>query len=119
MSHYGCEPTTYRMRGGHTNQLLKPSQSGFIKLDHNIWYYASIIVKPYRYELVICINKKTLVNHVFELKLIVLFFRFLFQVLNTLAVDPGRVWKGVWRWYHEDMLDCCVPLQVMCHCIMI
>ena len=27
------------------------------------------------------------------------------------AVDPGRVWKGPWRWYHENMLDCCVPLS--------
>eukprot|EP00658_Telonema_sp_P-2_P020794 TRINITY_DN18243_c0_g1_i1.p1 TRINITY_DN18243_c0_g1~~TRINITY_DN18243_c0_g1_i1.p1 ORF type:complete len:385 (-),score=100.64 TRINITY_DN18243_c0_g1_i1:179-1333(-) len=33
------------------------------------------------------------------------------MALNTLAVDPGRVWKGVWRWYHEDMLDCCKPLD--------
>lgn len=32
-------------------------------------------------------------------------------VLNTLGVDPHRVWKGVWRWYHEDMLECCVPLE--------
>lgn len=30
--------------------------------------------------------------------------------LNALQVDPGRVWKGRWRWYHETMLDCCVPL---------
>ncbi len=21
------------------------------------------------------------------------------------------MWKGVWRWYHEDMLDCCVSLD--------
>ncbi len=31
--------------------------------------------------------------------------------LNALSVDPGRVWKGVWRWYHESMLDCCVSLE--------
>ena len=35
------------------------------------------------------------------------------MVLNTLAVDPGRVWKGIWRWYHEDMMDCCVPLELV------
>uniref|UniRef100_H2ZEH9 glutathione gamma-glutamylcysteinyltransferase n=1 Tax=Ciona savignyi TaxID=51511 RepID=H2ZEH9_CIOSA len=32
-------------------------------------------------------------------------------VLNGLSVDPGRVWKGVWRWYHESMLECCTPLE--------
>ncbi|XP_002128372.2 glutathione gamma-glutamylcysteinyltransferase-like [Ciona intestinalis] len=32
-------------------------------------------------------------------------------VLNGLAVDPGRVWKGVWRWYHESMLECCTSLE--------
>ena len=32
-------------------------------------------------------------------------------VLNTLAIDPGRLWKGVWRWYSEDMLDCCAPIE--------
>ncbi|XP_013395000.1 uncharacterized protein LOC106162300 isoform X1 [Lingula anatina] len=37
----------------------------------------------------------------------------LVMVLNALAVDPGRVWKGPWRWYHEDMLECCVPLQII------
>lgn len=36
----------------------------------------------------------------------------LVMVLNALSVDPGRVWKGPWRWYHENMLDCCVPLDV-------
>eukprot|EP00752_Nemacystus_decipiens_P001863 g1795.t1 len=35
------------------------------------------------------------------------------MVLNALAVDPGRVWKGAWRWYHESMLDCCAPLEVV------
>lgn len=29
------------------------------------------------------------------------------MVLNALAIDPGRVWKGPWRWMHESMLDCC------------
>jgi glutathione gamma-glutamylcysteinyltransferase len=32
-------------------------------------------------------------------------------VLNTLEIDPGRVWKGPWRWYGEDLLDCCLPLE--------
>ena len=35
------------------------------------------------------------------------------MVLNALEVDPGRVWKGPWRWYHESMLDCCAPLEEM------
>ncbi|KAL3029090.1 hypothetical protein AAZX31_03G146500 [Glycine max] len=31
-------------------------------------------------------------------------------VLNALAIDPGRKWKGPWRWFDESMLDCCEPL---------
>ena len=31
--------------------------------------------------------------------------------LNSLAIDPGRRWKGPWRWFSEDLLDCCVPLD--------
>lgn len=31
--------------------------------------------------------------------------------LNALAIDPGRLWKGPWRWFAEDLLDCCVPLE--------
>lgn len=30
--------------------------------------------------------------------------------LNALAIDPGRLWKGPWRWFAEDLLDCCVSL---------
>ena len=37
----------------------------------------------------------------------------LVMVLNTLEVDPKRLWKGPWRWYHEHMLECCTPLQVV------
>lgn len=37
----------------------------------------------------------------------------LVMVLNSLEVDPGKVWKGPWRWYHENMLDCCVPINVI------
>ncbi|KAL4190369.1 hypothetical protein AMTRI_Chr07g24400 [Amborella trichopoda] len=32
-------------------------------------------------------------------------------VLNALAVDPGRKWKGPWRWFDESMLDCCERLE--------
>jgi hypothetical protein len=35
----------------------------------------------------------------------------LVTALNALEVDPGAVWKGSWRWYHEAMLDCCVELE--------
>lgn len=35
----------------------------------------------------------------------------LVMTLNALEVDPGRVWKGPWRWYHESMLDCCKSLE--------
>lgn len=32
------------------------------------------------------------------------------MVLNSLNVDPGRRWKGPWRWYNEDEFDCgCLP----------
>jgi glutathione gamma-glutamylcysteinyltransferase len=31
--------------------------------------------------------------------------------LNALGVDPRRPWKGQWRWYSEEMLDCCVQLS--------
>ena len=31
--------------------------------------------------------------------------------LNALGVDPGRLWKGPWRWFSEEMLDCCSPLE--------
>lgn len=37
----------------------------------------------------------------------------LVMILNALDVDPGVVWKGPWRWYHENMLDCCIPLDII------
>lgn len=38
----------------------------------------------------------------------------LVMVLNAFHVDPNRVWKGIWRWYHENMLECsCVSLEVV------
>ncbi|XP_039032584.1 glutathione gamma-glutamylcysteinyltransferase 1-like isoform X1 [Hibiscus syriacus] len=33
------------------------------------------------------------------------------MVLNALAIDPGRKWKGPWRWFDESMLDCCELLE--------
>jgi hypothetical protein len=33
--------------------------------------------------------------------------------LNALGIDPGRLWKGPWRWFDESLLDCCVPLEVV------
>jgi glutathione gamma-glutamylcysteinyltransferase len=37
----------------------------------------------------------------------------LVMVLNALAIDPGpgRSWKGPWRWFAEEHLDCCRPLS--------
>lgn len=32
-------------------------------------------------------------------------------VLNALAIDPGRLWRGPWRWFSEELLDCCQPLD--------
>ena len=34
----------------------------------------------------------------------------LVMVLNAMSIDPQRVWKGVLRWFHEEMLSCCKPL---------
>lgn len=39
------------------------------------------------------------------------------MILNCLSVDPAQIhgvrgiWKGPWRWYHEELLDCCAPLE--------
>jgi glutathione gamma-glutamylcysteinyltransferase len=35
------------------------------------------------------------------------------MVLNALAIDPRRPWKGAWRWFHERLLDCCLPLSAV------
>jgi len=35
----------------------------------------------------------------------------LVMVLNALEIDPGRTWKGPWRWYSEAQLDCCRSLD--------
>ncbi|KAF3891303.1 hypothetical protein DA73_0400035045 [Tolypothrix bouteillei VB521301] len=34
-------------------------------------------------------------------------------VLNALSIDPGRIWKGLWRWYSEEILDCCLQLRAI------
>ena len=33
--------------------------------------------------------------------------------LNALSIDPKRSWKGPWRWYAEELLDCCSPLAAI------
>lgn len=33
--------------------------------------------------------------------------------LNAILLDPQRVWRGVWRWWDEEMLNCCEPLDVV------
>jgi glutathione gamma-glutamylcysteinyltransferase len=35
------------------------------------------------------------------------------MVLNALSIDPKRPWKGSWRWFHETLLDCCLPLDTV------
>ncbi|KAJ3370843.1 hypothetical protein GGF31_003871 [Allomyces arbusculus] len=35
------------------------------------------------------------------------------MVLNALEVDPKKRWKGGWRWYSDEMLECCAPLDVI------
>ncbi|CAK8543631.1 unnamed protein product [Lathyrus sativus] len=35
------------------------------------------------------------------------------MVLNALAIDPGRKWKGPWRWFDESMLDYSEPLEMV------
>lgn len=33
----------------------------------------------------------------------------LVMILNSLGIDPGKKWKGPWRWYSEDILYCVDP----------
>jgi len=35
----------------------------------------------------------------------------LVMVLNGLGADPHRMWKYPWRWYDEQMLDSCLPIE--------
>ena len=32
------------------------------------------------------------------------------MVLNSLSIDPEKTWKGVWRWWSEENLEC-APLE--------
>ncbi|BHF72348.1 hypothetical protein SprV_0401541200 [Sparganum proliferum] len=43
----------------------------------------------------------------------------LVMVLNSFEMDPGRVWKAPWRWYHEDMLTCCISPEALAHGIVL
>lgn len=36
----------------------------------------------------------------------------LVTALNALEIDPGRVWKGPWRFFGEELLVCCKALEV-------
>ena len=33
------------------------------------------------------------------------------MVLNSLRIDPGRVWRKPWRWFTEETLISCFPLE--------
>jgi hypothetical protein len=35
------------------------------------------------------------------------------MALNSLSIDPGRRWKGVWRWFDQELLGCCKPTSEM------
>ncbi len=39
-------------------------------------------------------------------------FGTLVTVLNALDIDPGRVWKGPWRFFGEELLQCCKSLEL-------
>lgn len=32
-------------------------------------------------------------------------------ILNALRIDPQRIWRTIWRWYTEELLECCRPLE--------
>lgn len=33
--------------------------------------------------------------------------------LNTFRMDPGRVWKDIYRWYSQTLLEHCVPYKII------
>ncbi|KAG0033747.1 hypothetical protein BGZ82_005993 [Podila clonocystis] len=35
------------------------------------------------------------------------------MVLNALEIDPRKQWRGVWRWYSDEQLDCCASIEEM------
>jgi len=39
-------------------------------------------------------------------------FGTLVTVLNALEIDPGRVWKGAWRFFGEELLNCCKSMEL-------
>lgn len=39
-------------------------------------------------------------------------FGTLVTVLNALEIDPGRAWKGQWRFFGEELLVCCKSLEL-------
>ena len=39
-------------------------------------------------------------------------FGTLVTVLNAPEIDPGRVWKGPWRFFGEELLQCCKSLEL-------
>jgi glutathione gamma-glutamylcysteinyltransferase len=39
-------------------------------------------------------------------------FGTLVTVLNALEIDPGRTWKGQWRFFGEELLICCKSLEL-------
>lgn len=39
-------------------------------------------------------------------------FGTLVTVLNALEIDPGRTWKGPWRFFGEELLVCCKSLEL-------
>lgn len=34
-------------------------------------------------------------------------------ILNALRIDPQRLWKTPWRWFTEELLGCCRPLELV------
>ena len=32
------------------------------------------------------------------------------MILNALKIDPAKTWRRPWRWFTQEMLDCCRPL---------
>lgn len=35
------------------------------------------------------------------------------MILNALNVDPGKKWKHPWRWWAEELLECCIPMEII------
>ncbi|KAI5786713.1 Phytochelatin synthase-domain-containing protein [Pyronema domesticum] len=33
------------------------------------------------------------------------------MILNALKIDPAATWRKPWRWFTQEMLDCCRPLD--------